>query len=927
MKKSALFIILLGLLSPLAAQILQWTPLFATADDTISIIYDAKKGDGGLVGAGEIYAHTGVLTENSKGSWDWKYVKTAWGQNTPETKLTPLGDNKWQIRFHIRSYYGLPADIKATHLAFVFRNANSSRTGRDTDGGDIFLPLSAPGMSFLILAPQKRPAFYNVGDSVHIEAVSTNARKMRLFLDEQLVSHSQSDTLAFHALASAPGKIRARIEAVDSLGASRSLLFYYLVNAPLTVQPLPDGAQFGVSELSPTQVILALQAPQKNFSYLIGDWSDWEADPNYYMKRTPDGETYWLQLQNLTPGDIYRYQYWVNGKVKIADPYAELVLDPANDKYIDAATFPDMPDYPVGKTEHIVSVLQTGIPDFTWNDSFQRPAQEKLVIYELLVRDFIKAHNYATLIDTLDYFSRLGVNAIELMPVNEFEGNLSWGYNPSFYFAPDKYYGRKQELQRFIDEAHKRGIAVILDMVLNHSYEQSPLVRLYQSTMWQNPWYNEKSPNPDFAWGYDFNHESRATQQFVDRVTSHWLTTYHVDGFRFDFTKGFTNTPGNGWAYDQARINILQRMADHIWSVDAAAYVILEHFTDNSEEKKLTDYGMMIWGNSNSNYNEATMGYHDNGKSDFSWGVYKKRGWSKANLVTYMESHDEERLMYKNLRWGNSSGAYTVQNTATALARMEAAAALFFPIPGPKMLWQFGEMGYDYSIDKNGRTGEKPIRWDYLDDPDRRRLFNVFAALIKLKQKHKAFSSADFTTSFAQPVKWMKINDDSTNVLIIGNFDVVDAAKDVTFQHAGEWYDYFSGEALTLNSAQKSLTLHPGEYHIYTDAPLQTPNTKISAPDDKTVGRLLLPQNYPNPFNPNTTITFSLPQPEKVLLSVYDLAGRQVRQLVDSALTAGQHHVAWDGREEHGRAVSSGVYFCRLRFGDEVRVRKMLLTR
>jgi 1,4-alpha-glucan branching enzyme len=175
------------------------------------------------------------------------------------------------------------------------------------------------------------------------------------------------------------------------------------------------------------------------------------------------------------------------------------------------------------------------------------------------------------------------------MPVNEFEGNESWGYNPSFYFAADKYYGPAGDLKAFIDACHNRGIAVIIDLVLNHSYGQSPLVQLYfdqgsGKVTADNPWYNVDSPNPVFFWGYDFNHESQATQDFVDRVNRYWLEEFHVDGIRFDFTKGFTNTSGDGSAYDPARIAILSRMANEIWSFKEDAYVILEHLAGNQEE-------------------------------------------------------------------------------------------------------------------------------------------------------------------------------------------------------------------------------------------------------------------------------------------------------------------------------------------------------
>ena len=110
-----------------------------------------------------------------------------------------------------------------------------------------------------------------------------------------------------------------------------------------------------------------------------------------------------------------------------------------------------------------------------------------------------------------------------------------------------------------------------------------------------------------------------------------------------------------------------------------------------------------------------------------------------------MESHDEERLMFKNLTYGNSSGSYSIKNFNVALNRMKLAGAFFFTVPGPKMIWQFGELGYDVSIDFNGRVGEKPVRWNYLGDDRRTNLYKVYAALTKLKTDYEAFSTTNFT--------------------------------------------------------------------------------------------------------------------------------------------------------------------------------------
>ena len=146
------------------------------------------------------------------------------------------------------------------------------------------------------------------------------------------------------------------------------------------------------------------------------------------------------------------------------------------------------------------------------------------------------------MIDTLDYLSELGINAIELMPVGEFENNESWGYNPSFHMALDKYYGTPEHFKAFIDSCHGKGIAVINDIVFNQAFGQSPMVNLYWDGVnnrpsANNPWFNEICPHPPYCWGYDFDHSSTATKNFIDRVNHFWLNEYHLDGFRFDLLK------------------------------------------------------------------------------------------------------------------------------------------------------------------------------------------------------------------------------------------------------------------------------------------------------------------------------------------------------------------------------------------------------
>jgi 1,4-alpha-glucan branching enzyme len=590
-----------------------------------------------------------------------------------------------------------------------------------------------------------------------------------------------------------------------------------------TIMPLPDGIADGINYISSTSITFSLYAPGKQNVYLIGDFNNWQTSSPYLMNLTPDSTRWWLTINNLIPQKEYIFQYLVNGSTRIADPYSEKISDPDNDQYITSATYPNMISYPTGKTTQIASVIQTAQTPYAWKDTvFQKPDKTDLVIYELLVRDFLSTHKYKTLADTLSYLKNLGVNAIELMPVAEFEGNESWGYNPSFHMAPDKYYGPREELKAFIDKAHSMGIVVLLDIVLNHVMGSSPLARLYWDASnnrpaSNNPWLNP-IPKHDYNVGNDFNHESAATQYYVDRVTSFWLTQYKVDGFRFDLSKGFTqnNTLGDvaGWGhYDQSRINLLERMANKIRMVKPDAYIILEHFADNDEETVLSNYGMLIWGNLNNGYLQSAMGWSD--QSDISWGSYKARGWSQPNLITYMESHDEERMMYKNITWGNSSGSYDVKDLHTALNRVKLASAFFYTIPGPKMLWQFGELGYDISINYNGRTGNKPIHWEYYTDTYRKEVYKVIAALTKLK-RYPALRSSNFTLNAGGLWKSINISDPSMNVTVIGNFNVTSASGNPNFANTGKWYDYLGGDSIVVTNTSSSISLSPGEFHIYT---------------------------------------------------------------------------------------------------------------
>ena len=821
------------------------SPAFPTDNAPVTLTFDASKGNAALNGfAGEVYMHIGVITDQSTSPTNWKYVKVgSFTTADASVKMNAIGGGKYQFTLTPRAFFGVPAGEKILQIAVLFRSADGAVVARNADGSDMFTPIyeSTP-LQVKFSSPEFEPMFVPksvlgvlaVGGTVQVKALSSRTANLTLSLNGQSFATAAAATsITGTATITANGIQQIKISAVEN-GLTTEKTFEFIINGTPTIEALPAAAtKDGVNIINNgTSAIFNFTAPAKASVYLIGDFNNWALSNSYALKRTPDGNRWWIQIDNLNPQTEYAYQYFVDGNLRIPDPYTEKILDPANDSYITASVYPNLKAYPAGKTTGLVSTFIPSPTAYNWQiNNFSRPAKTDLVIYEMHIRDFVTEHSYAAALAKLTYLKDLGVNAIELMPVNEFEGNSSWGYNTSFYFAADKYYGTKQALQNFIDECHKKGFAVIIDMVLNHSFGQSPMVQLYWDSAnnrpaANNPWFNIQDKHP-YGVGFDFNHGSADTKYFSKNVMKFWLQEYKVDGFRFDLSKGFTQNftnDVNAWGqYDASRIAIWKEYNAYIKSVDPNAYVILEHFAADNEEKELAADGMMLWNNVTGPFKEASMGYLAN--SNFGRILYDQHsGFSSSQqdkLIGYMESHDEERAMYKNLNFGNQTGSYNIKNDlSTSLARQEMSMAFLLCAPGPKMIWQFGELGYDVSIDQNGRTGEKPILWNYLSDASRKALYDALAKIIKLRIAQPVFQTTNFNSSFAAAdgIKYLRLyGTGGANVVVVGNFNVTPQTANITFPANGTWYDFMNpSQTLTISGSTYSKSLAPGEYHIYT---------------------------------------------------------------------------------------------------------------
>ena len=726
--------------------------------------------------------------------------------------------------------------------------------------------------------------------------------------------------------------------------------FTVSLSLPVTSAPIPAYMRQGINydPADPTKVGLALYAPGKAYVHVIGSFNNWAVNGNYLMKRdTSNTNLYWIEITGLTPQQIYTFQYRTADGIKVADPYSPLVLSPYDDPYINqnAVVYPNLPAYPTGQSFE-VSVIQTAKPAYPWVvTNFAKPAKENLIVYELLVRDFTTQQTWQSLIDKISYLKSLKINAVELMPVMEFDGNNSWGYNTAFHYALDKAYGTPEKFKEFIDLCHQNGIAVILDIALNHATGRNPLERMWMidpdgdgfgDPAADNPFFNQVAKH-SYSVFNDFNHSKAETKYYVNRVLEQWIKEYKVDGFRWDLTKGFTQacTAGDDTctnAFQIDRVNILRGYADYQWSWDPTSYVIFEHLGTDSEEAAWANYkiaegkGVMMWDKETNPYNQNTMGFAAN--SNFNRVKYSAHGFTERRAMSYGESHDEERIMYKNISFG-AAGANTL---AEALQRQKSYGAVFLTVPGPKMIWQFAELGFDKSIfmctngtvntDTDATPGDckldpKPSAFglNYDTDAARKSVYDTWAKILEIRLSSQVFNTKTFNVESGNLMPRIFIwNDASTeplkNVVILANFTTSSQSIVPDFPYTGNWVNLMDNSAVPVASTTAPITIEAGGFRIFGNAPaLATSETG----NVKNAVSLVITQN---PVT-NGTANLRYTNADNGTLAIYDLSGKLVKS-VKTAKSNGDEAVSING-------LKSGMYLIQLKSDKGVAVTKMVV--
>ena len=610
----------------------------------------------------------------------------------------------------------------------------------------------------------------------------------------------------------------------------------------------PEGLQHGINYIDDSTVALVLydrdnQGKAHDFCNLLWDENWWGdvSKPKTPLVYDDASGCWWITLTGLNPDKQYKFQYQLgygsDVTVTTFDPYTEILYDRYNDQWISSSTYPNLSqeygDTHYGRDNGFVSAFKINRDEYDWQvEDYDIEDKNDLIIYELLVRDFTyNAYGEGSIkaaMVQLDYLQTLGVNAIELMPVQEFDGNDSWGYGTHAYFAMDKAYGTRTDYKAFIDACHQRGMAVILDVVYNHATGAHPYAAMYwdgtnNKTASNNPWFNVDAPH-QWSVYHDWNHSNPMVREHVKRNLTYLMTEYKIDGFRFDLTKGFTQTAGE--SYDQKRVDWLKEYNARIQSVDDDAVMICEHFVDD-ENWELGQAGIKVWRNMNHSYTKAMK--RDMSVADFTGttNTFNDSGmmgdWQTfGQYVGYQESHDEQRTNYEG-QWDYTGASI---DFATRIERAKLNAAFFLLSPGPKMIWQFGEIGYDISIDENGRTGKKPCRTaEYMAVAERKALYDTYAMLIKFRKDNPRFFDYDvnfrwYVGSGEQTGRYLFArNGNGQHFALFGNFGKGSQSIGVSLpEGVDEWYQYDNPNAVWKGSSHTT-TMNEGQFYLLVSDP------------------------------------------------------------------------------------------------------------
>ena len=254
--------LLFGVIFNVRAQVVTSTPWFPVVSDSVIVYFDASKGNGALANySGDIYAHTGVITNLSTSSTNWKYVIADWSANLPKALLKPLGNNlyKFAVKPNITDFYGVPTDEQVLKLAFVFRNADGSKVGRNSDGSDIMVDVYPDGLEAKVITPENG-VLVSGGSNIDFRGVTKESDSLFLYLNNLLLEKTNLHDLSRTVTVVNPGVNWFIAKAKKGNEVDYDSVYVY-VRGSVPVAELPSDVIPGVNYNNDGSVTLVLSDP------------------------------------------------------------------------------------------------------------------------------------------------------------------------------------------------------------------------------------------------------------------------------------------------------------------------------------------------------------------------------------------------------------------------------------------------------------------------------------------------------------------------------------------------------------------------------------------------------------------------------------------------------------------------------------------
>jgi len=438
--------------------------------------------------------------------------------------------------------------------------------------------------------------------------------------------------------------------------------------------------------------------------------------------------------------------------------YRYYLESPNSEDPIDWIIDPFAREFGVGK----LSAFTLGYEQYKWSENeknWKTPLLDDMVMYELMINEF--GGDIEKTIAKLDYLADLGINCVEVMPVSNVANVVDWGFLPIGYFGVDERFGKRKDFQRFVDEAHKRGIAVIIDAVYGHTSDHFPYAYLYNKLN-----YDENPVMGSFAkdyFGMSTDFKRTFTQDYFYTVNQHWLDCYHVDGFRYDCVpnywdgalgqgyanltyqtyqeiKGKKNNPGYFQRFfENGSVNIVQCAEQLEGPVE-----VLEQ-----------SYSNCTWQNETLGAAKGTAHANKNDMVNlglklglFGYPEEKSVNGDKIHktALQYIENHDHERFL---CNFGVlSKDNYLLQEGDRGVWYKNQPYLIgLLTAKGIPMLWQGQEFGENYFIPHQGYGRVllfRPVRWDYFYDPVGKSTINLVRKLSKIRKEREQFRQGQY---------------------------------------------------------------------------------------------------------------------------------------------------------------------------------------